>query len=272
MNRVRLLLPLALLAAVAVSLTGCDPVPAPTPAPSTASATPTAAADDDPAASELPDDAVLVVSANVHDAAGDGLALRLVVHRSYAWDSPEGAPLAAAMTSGCAGALDESVYDGQLWSFAAIDVTATPLGSTPWPGDPAVPLEYWVTLDPTSAFLALADSGFPLQDPTVDSATPHCDRDRFIPGAGSGTLIVGFQGDTDAVDAAGHFTRWANHRYGFSTQIIAGGSSFSGPVTECTFVVTDLGASLGGGAASWVEQRDDTHCITGTGLSEDVDS
>ena len=269
MNR-RFLLPSAVLAvSLSLMLSGCDPTPAPGP-----SATPSVTTTVDPVdpAPEVPADAVLVVDARVGDFQGAELALRLIVHRSYAWDSPEGQPLAAKMIAGCTGALDDEVFASQLWSFAAIDVSAIQADGTAWPGDPGIPLEYWITLDPSSAFLALADDGFPLEDTTVDPATPHCDRDRFIPGPGSGTLIVGFQGDTDAAGAAGHFTRWANHRYGFSTQIIAGGSSFGGPVTGCTFQVTELGASLGGDADHWVEQNDDTHCITGTGAAEDVDS
>jgi len=255
------LLPGALLVgALALALAACDPV-APEPGGSSASPSASASTPADPSPAPdplatLPADAVLGVAvvADIGDATAQ---LTEVVHRSYAWDSSEGAPLAALMTSGCQGALDASVYADQLWSFAAIDVTVAPLTGT-WPTDRELGVA------PTTDFLSLASDGALVELPGAAPESPHCDRSRAIVGAGSGRLIVGFHGDTDAVGAAGHFTRWANHRYGFMGSDIL----FSG----CHAVVTELGASLGGGVASWAEQSDASTCTTGTGLPEDTDS
>lgn len=245
----------------ALALAACDPLPpAPSGSPSASgSATPSAAASApaDTLAS-LPADAVLGVSAVVTDAGGASLQLTAIVHRSYAWDSTEGAPLAALMTNGCLGALEEAVYADQLWSFAEVDVTATPLAGS-WAAGTEV------AVHPTTEFLSLASDGALIELPGLAPEAPHCDRSRALTGAGEGRLIVGFHGDTDAVGAAGHFTRWANHRYGFA---VASGLTLS----ACHAVVTELGASLGGGVASWSTVDDATACTTGSGLPEDTDS
>jgi hypothetical protein len=257
--------PAVLLIAVALAglaLTGCDPLP---PAPS---GTPSSSGSAEPASetsapsdalAELPDDAVLGISAVVTDASGASLRLTAVVHRSVAWDSPEGTPLAALMTSGCLGALDESVYADQLWSFAQVDVTAAPLTGT-WTAGTEV------AVHPSTDFLSLASDGALVELPGKAAEAPHCDRSRALSGAGEGRLVVGFQGDTDAVGAAGHFTRWANHRYGFAT--LASGTTLS----DCVVVVTELGTSLGGGAPTWSTLDDGSTCTVGTSLPEDTDS
>lgn len=248
---------LAVLAAVV--LAGCTPAaPAPSPTPSASDApAPSAPVSHPPVLAPLPGDAVLGVSAVATDPDGAALQLTAIVHRSVAWDSPEGAPLAAMMTAGCAGALDDSVYAADLWSFAVIDVSATELDGG-WAAGPEI------AVHPTSEFLALASDGA-LVELAATPETPHCDRSRVLTGAGSGRLVVGFRGDTDAVGAAGNFTRWANHRYGFG---VASGLTLS----ECSVVVTELGASLGGGADTWSTVDTATECTTGTGLPEDTDS
>lgn len=248
---------LAVLAAVV--LAGCTPpAPAPSPAPSASDApSPSAPVTRPPALANLPGDAVLGVSAVATGPDGAALQLAAIVHRSVAWDSPEGAPLAAMMTAGCAGALDESVYAADLWSFALIDVSAIELGDGWAPGAE-------IALHPTGEFLALASDGA-LAEIAATPETPHCDRSRVLTGAGSGRLVVGFRGDTDAVGAAGQFTRWANHRYGF-------GAASGVMLSSCAAVVTELGASLGGGADTWSTADTATECTTGTGLPEDTDS
>ncbi len=256
---------LALLALATVLLSACDPLPPADPGTGTPTTAPSASQASGSLLGPLPEDAVLGIAVIVTDASGAALQLREIVHRSYAWDSDEGRPLAGMMTAGCLGALEDTVYEEQLWSFASIEVSATPVGDTPWAGDPADTAR-WIRVQPLTAHLSLASDGVLVEDPAAVPEAPHCDRDRLIAGTGTGALVVGFHGDTDAVGAAGHFTRWANHRYGF--QADDPGLVFSG----CETVVTELGASLGGGVASWTSELDGTHCVTGSGLPEDTDS
>ncbi|PZQ89637.1 MAG: hypothetical protein DI534_07505 [Leifsonia xyli] len=236
-------------------LTACDPPPPePSGAPSTSASAPQPSASATPEAlTALPADAVLGVSAVVTDTSGASLQLTAIVHRSVAADSADGTPLAALMTEGCQGALDAGVYADQLWSFAAIDVTASPLSGT-WPSGALVGLR------PGATPLALASDGVLVEDPAAASDVPRCVRGRFLPGAGSGRLVVGFEGDTDAAGAAGAFTRWANTRYGFT----ASGATLS----ACAFVVTELGSSLGGGAPGWTQKTDARECTTGSGTPD----
>ena len=257
--------PLLLVAATAVAalaLAGCDPLtPEPLggtrPASEAPMPTPEAPAPTDPLAA-LPADAVLGVSAIVTDASGATLQLTAIVHRSMAWDSPAGAPLAELMTNGCLGALDAFVYADQLWSFAQIDVAATPLSGT-WPTGTEIDVH------PTTEFLSLASDGALIELPGAAPESPHCDRSRALTGTGTGRLVVGFHGDTDAVGAAGGFTRWANHRYGFA---VASGLTLS----QCRVVATELGTSLGAEAAGWATVDDASTCTAGSGLPEDLDS
>jgi hypothetical protein len=208
----------------------------------------------------LADDAVLVVSTTVTADNGAVLDLRLVVHRSTAWNDPVGAERAAMMTAACLGALDAGVYDANLWSFALVDVTATARDGAEWPAG------HRLFLEPYSGYVSIASSGFPLDDDEVSAETPHCQRDKYLESAGSGEIVVGVAGDTDTVEAAGHFTKWANHNYGFvnvrvSSQTAADvGMSFS----DCSYSVTDAGKELGGDAPTWHLLTNDTHCAVGS--------
>lgn len=192
------------------------------------------ASDPTPLPVDVPADALIAVSATIEARNGAQLRVIEVVRKATAWDDPTAPERPAAMTQECAGALDESVYEGNLWSFAAIDVTATPANDIPWPSD-----DEGVWLFPDSSYVAQAESGVLGQDAAVDPATPNCLRMKNITQPGSGTIVAGFQGDTDAVDAAGHFTHWANHNYGFSSY--SDGLVISG----CTLHVLPLGSELG---------------------------
>ena len=235
-------LPVATALLVAIALAGCGPTPAP--APSEApdpSPTETAQA---PAPTDLPEDILLRVTATATGVAGNELDLDLRVHRALSWD--DDTESGVLMTSGCEGALDASVYEANLWSFAVVDVVAT--GS--WTGDS-------IRLLPSADdVVSLASVGFLSEDDDVDPATPHCRRDRTFATADDGTLVLGLAGDSDAAGAAGNFTRWANSRYGF---IAPQGVTLS----DCEFTVTEAGAELNGGAEWWGEVVAADECSTG---------
>lgn len=225
-----------------LALTACGPAPAP--APSEAPAPTPSASDEVPAPAPLGEDILLQVTATAVGADGGQLALDLQVHRAMSWD--DDTESAVLMTSTCEGALDASVYEANLWSFAAVDVTAT--GS--WTGDSIR------VLPAPDDVVSLASVGFLSEDDDVDPATPHCLRQRSFATADDGTLVLGLTGDSDEAGAAGNFTRWANTRYGF---IVPEGAT----VTDCSFTVTPAGEELNGGAEWWGEVATATECSIG---------
>lgn len=254
-----LALPLALLA-------GCNPTPpAPVPSSPVADDPTPAATEPGEAPASIHPDALLVVSATATASNGAVLDLRMEVLAATAWSDPAAADRPALMTARCEGYLEASVYEDGLWSFVPVEVTATADPSTPaWPADKRIRL--WPGF---SDVVALASSGFLVEDPDVSDDTPPCQRYRYLYGAGEGVLLEGIQGDTDEVAAAGQFTRWANGRYGFVAREVQGQSAASAGMvlTDCQFVVTEKGAELNGGASWWGSHVDESDCYTGSNES-----
>ena len=227
---------------VVLALTACGPTPAPAPS-GTPSPQPTETAKA-PVGPALDPDVLLHVAATATDADGTSIDLDLRVHRATAWN--EATESATLMSATCEGALDASVYEANLWSFATVDV----LASGAWTGDS------FTLLPMADEVASLASTGFLSEDDDVDPATPHCLRARTLASAGEGTLVLGLAGDSDEVGAAGNFTRWANLRYGF---IAPQGVTLS----DCEFTVTEAGAELNGDAEWWGEVVEADECSTG---------
>jgi hypothetical protein len=245
---------IASLAVPLILLSGCTP-PAPTPtSPPVATDEPSA-----PVENPLPEDALLEVTATATADNGAALSLRSVVHKSLAWDDPAAASLADLMSQVCDGSLENSVYDDQLWSFTKIDIFATPVDGTPaWPGDRPVHLLPYAGTD------AIAADAIVVDDENVDIATPFCVRDKYLFGAGEGTIVLGLAGDTDEVTAAGNFTRWANTSYGFSVgEAQQSAADIGVTITDCTYAVSLLGKEFGGQNESWEFGGSDSYCSVG---------
>ncbi len=245
-------IPLALL------LTACiPPTPAPTPEASSEAPAP-------PAPEPLAEDVVMVVNATATADNGAVLDLSLTVHRSLAWDDPAAASRADLMTSVCNGGLDASVYEQGLWSFSSIDFEAIEREGTAWPTG------HRLFLLPNSSYVNVATDGFPIDDDEVDAATPDCRRDKFFEGPGSGTVVVNFAGDSDEFSAAGNFTNWANHNYGFSVVRVSSQSAADVGITlsDCSYEVTDAGLDLNGDADWWSSHVTDTRCVFGSDQEE----
>jgi len=251
---------LAATAAVALlALTGCTPPsPTPTAAPPAESSTPTTTPT--PTAAALADDVLLVVSTVATADNGAVLDLTLTVHRPLAFDDPAVGPAAALMTDACGGGTDDALYAENLWTFATVDVAAVARAGAEWPAG------HRIILVPYSTYLVLAGDGAVLDDDEVDPSTPNCRRDKHLDTAGTGTLVVAFAGDTDDVAAAGQFTKWANHLWGFSGVRVAGQSAEAAGIalSDCTFTVAPAGEELHGGAEWWIERNDDTRCQIGS--------
>jgi hypothetical protein len=241
-------------------LTACDPAtpvvdPSPTEAVESPSPTPTAVA------VVVDPDALLLVTATATADNGAVLHLSMQVHKSTNWDDPEASDRPDLMTQTCEGGLDSSIYADQLWAFTSASVDATAVDGTPaWPSDKVIHLLPYVTDGYT-----LAPDGFVFWDEDVDSATPYCVRDMDINSAGSGALVIGIEGDSDTVGAAGNFTRWANTTYGFSGQEAKGQTAAQAgiTITDCVFTVTDLGEQFHGGADWWSEHVTESACQIG---------
>lgn len=237
-------------------LTACDPaVPTPPPVDPPAPTEPSA-----PAAEPLPEDALLQLTATATADNGAALDLEFIVHKSLAWDDPAGVASADLMSQVCDGSLENSVYDEQLWSFTKVDVSATPVEGTPaWPEGKRF------SLFPLAWSNAIAADGAVVDDQDVDIATPFCVRTKYLEGPGEGILVLGQAGDTDAVGAAGGFTRWANNNFGFTTVEVETQTPADTGITvsDCATVTTDLGKEFGGDRDDWVFRNTDTTCTVG---------
>ena len=246
----------ALAVPLVLLLSACDPaLPQSPPVETPVSAAPT-----EPAAEPLPEDALLQVTATATADNGAVLDLEFIVHKSLAWDDPAGVANADLMSNVCDGALENSVYEEQLWSFTQVDVSATPVDGTPaWPEGKRF------SLFPLAWSNAIAGDGAVVDDQDVDIATPFCLRTKYLGGPGTGILVLGQAGDTDAVGAAGNFTRWANNNYGFSSVEVQEQTPADTGITvsDCAYVVTDLGKELGGDSDEWSFTDTDTTCSVG---------
>lgn len=247
----------ALIAVPLLLLTGCFPsTPTPPPVdPPASSPEPSA-----PAAEPLPEDALLELTATATADNGAVLDLVFLVHKSLAWDDPAGVANADLMTQVCNGSLENSVYDEQLWSFTQVDVSATPVDGTPaWPEGKRF------ELFPLAWSNAIAADGAVVDDQDVDIAMPFCSRTKYLGGPGEGILVLGQPGDTDAVGAAGNFSRWANNNFGFTTVEVESQTPADTGITvsDCAYVVTDLGKEFGGDSDSWSFTNTDTSCAVG---------
>ncbi len=240
-------------------LSGCTPPPAPEEPVASETPSESPSASPSPTAEALPDDVVLVVSAVATADNGAVLDLTMTVHRPTAFDDPASAAAAALMTDSCGGGTDDSLYADQLWTFATVDIDAIARSGAAWPTNRRL------FLSPFASYVNIAADGAVLDDDMVDPATPHCRTDKHLDVAGSGSMVVGLEGDTDDVSAAGQFTRWANQMWGFSGVYVAGQSAAAAGIvlSECTYTVTDAGKALNGGSADWIERIADERCLVG---------
>jgi hypothetical protein len=253
MKRSAALVPVAAVAVLLLS--ACDPVTEPAPTSSSSpSVSPTPTETVEPEV-QLPADAVLGLTAHATADNGAELDIQLVVLQPQRWNAGDGVARAAATSAWCSGELDESVYAGQNWSFARVDVTATlAAGSAAWPSD--LPLQ----ILPLPGGPSIASSGavHQVQAPNTENEegyyVPHCMQNAFLDGPGSGSTYLGFEADGDSLSG------WTGSYYGITVDGF-GEPANSGRVTlsDCAKVITDLGGSGG----SWPEQFTATSCQVG---------
>lgn len=218
------------------------------PAPDSPSAEPTEA----PIEVSLAPDALLGVHVRATASNGATALLELTVHESLAWSDPAAAQLADRMSESCDGALENAVYEENLWSFTRITYTASEVEGA-WPADAAIHLA------PTDPQGGIAGTGAVTDDQNVDMATPFCLRGKYLAVPGEGAIALGIPGDTDEVTAAGNFTRWANTSYGFDVFDTPGGVTLS----DCTYEVPELGLQHNAENESWELISTDTVCTVG---------
>ncbi|MEN9620967.1 MAG: hypothetical protein RL499_1160 [Actinomycetota bacterium] len=242
-----------------LTLAGCTPPEQPSEPVASPSTAASETAAPSPSSEALPDDVLLVVSAVATADNGAVLDLTMTVHRSLAFDDPGVGDFAALMTDACGGGTDEALYADQLWTFTNAEVEAVARPGTAWPAN------HPIFFQPLATYVPIAADGAVVDDENVDPATPRCLRDKHLDAAGSGALIVGLEGDTDDVSAAGQFTRWANSMWGFTGVYVAGQSAADAGIvlSDCTYIVTDAGKALNGGSAEWIERIDDERCEVG---------
>ena len=242
----------ALIALPAIALSGCGPTPAPSPSGTTASASDSASpsATPTPKPDPLPAEALLEVTGTAIAANGAVLNLKLIVLKSHAPGDATGAPRAAAVVAWCDGEIDDSVLATANYSLGEIDVSAKLGGSQiAWPND------LLVRMFPTpgeDAAMATGGGAYQIEPPDTNVPAdpgyyvPHCVQASYIGGPTTGQVFTAFNADTTA---APPLTKWSKVSYGFTLDPI-NSTIAAGKVTvsNCQFVLTDLGKSLGASA------------------------
>lgn len=218
-------------------------------APSQQPATPTPGGGTAPA---LPGDAVLWITATATAPSGAELALTMIVGESVAWNSDAAQQRQTRLAAACPGALDADVFASQAWGFAVAGVSATATDGT-WPATAPI------LVQPDPGFLTIARGDGLAHDAGVPAETPGCLRDATVVGPVTSDVVVGFVGDAGAAPG----TRWANHRWGFSSTVAT--------ISDCAWGVTELGAARNGDATWWGEFVDPGSCVVGA-VTEQADS
>ncbi|TBN55396.1 hypothetical protein EYE40_14390 [Glaciihabitans arcticus] len=246
---VTLVLPLALLA-------GCAPEPPPIPLPLPVEGEPTPTAEADP----LPDDAMLLVTAVATATNGAQLDLRAVVREPQGWNLPAAKPGLDRLLEWCDGELDQASIEAGNFTVVPVEYSATAVGDTAWPNGETI----WLHPEPGRAVLAA--TGAIKQVEVVDESqpgdyVPHCLQNATMPGAGEGTVYLGFEGDTGGNEdyAIGH--AWASVSHGFSNTQVEAAANID--FSECTAKILPAGTEWGAPGLGWAEDFVDYRCTVG---------
>jgi hypothetical protein len=254
---------LALAVPLLLLLSACTPGTADdvTPPPSTPSPTTSEVAEP---AIDLPDDAVLGLATTATAGNGAVLDVTIVVHQAVPAIDAAAATAVAATEAWCSGEMDGQILTDQGYTLTTVDVTAT-LVTGEWPESGTL----LVYPEPRPNIVMTASGDILVQSPTGSQGdyTPHCVTPVTFLGPGSGTSYIGIGGDADGDgDGTPPLGGWAHLTWGLNVGLPDGTVA---PITfsDCTVVVTDLGASLGGGTGSdWNEFVDDPAvCAAGGG-------
>ena len=198
-----------------------------------------------PAPTALPADQDVVLYVRATATAPNGAAMALVqqVHQAYAWDYTGTGTLPAAIIADCGGAITQEQISAGQYSFVRANISALAAsGSADWPADARVDLK------PSATTAYVSARGTLMSDPASGSAA--CVQDKYLAGPGNGGMAIGIPGDAAAL------TGWTNHAYGFT-------ASAGVMLSDCSFEVTELGTSLGGGSGSWSTVMDSQSCLAG---------
>jgi hypothetical protein len=212
-----------------------------------------AASDPSPSATPqgaLDSDVTLVITTTATATNGATLALEMRVHKSVRFDDIAGQTIPAAIAEDCPTTYSQPLFAAQKWSFARANISALPGAGADWPSNVAI-----ATL-PSTEFLPIAARGFLTSGSGESPAIPTCQAEKHFVGAGNGAFAFGIPGDSLDDNAAGSFTRWANHRFGFR---VPTGVTLTG----CTITVTALGRQYGAEGASWSTVSDASTCSAG---------
>ncbi len=247
-------------------LVGCQPTPAPSPtddSPASSTPKPTVTQEQEV---QLPADAVLGMTMRATADTGAKVDVQLVLLKPEAWDSANGQTRADATVAWCQGEVDEGVITAEGgYSFAQLDATVTPVDGTPaWPVDLPLHLFPGGATDASGPTLTAGGSAYSVQRPDDSGSddpgyyVPHCVQDVFVPAPGTGSAYLGFGNDASTLGA------WANSYYGATFTLF--GEPVGTPratLSDCAYVVTDLGKSLGGSGIHL--GISDTECVANSG-------
>lgn len=253
-----------LTAVLLLSIAGCTPTPAPDDdSPSSSTPKPTVTLEPEV---QLPADAVLGMTMRATADTGAQVDVLLVLLKPEAWDTANGETRAAATVGWCDGEVDQGVITAEGgFSFAQLDATVTQVDGTPaWPADLPLHLMPGGASDGSGPTLAAGASAYSVERPDDSGSdeggyyVPHCLQDVFVPAPGAGSAYLGFGNDASTLGA------WASSYYGATFDLF--GEPVGEPratLADCATIITDLGKSMGGSAATLPDFFSSTQCRAG---------
>jgi hypothetical protein len=229
------------------------PTPTPTPTPTTT-------------AVPIPADALLVITGTANDVSGAKLAISIVVHQPVSKDDPAVAADLAQLTTQCS--------SDPNWTYSVIpesgimltDITATPIGATPWPATSEV------IMYPGNQGELEVVGGAGLS-PSVHYKSPAlsvCESLPAIFGPAQAT-VAGMLDPRWAHQPpvpSPNYYRWEANSYGFASFGSDGNANPSVSISDCSVVVTDAAKAFGFDPAAWSASTTQDHVTCWGGRPE----
>lgn len=220
--------------------------------------------DEQPAAVDLPEDAVLGIVGIATAPNGATADVAVIVHATLPYLVPEAADALATTLAWCAGEVDEAVVSGRGYSFTAVDVTLTPREGV-WPDD--VTLAVLPQPNPEFGSTIAAGEGLRQVEASdtdgLEDYVPRCRQPAVLDGAGGGTVYLGIPSDITGANDAESFTAWTLHDFGLRSLLPGDLGDAGVTFSSCLAKLTQLGTEFGAPSESWAETFDGSGCVAG---------
>jgi hypothetical protein len=220
---------------------------------------------EEPAALDLPEDAVLGLVGILTAPNGATADLAVIVHASLPWMVPEAADAVAATVAWCVGDVDDSTIQGRGYTFTQVDIRLTARDGE-WPDD----LTLAVLPQPNPEVGSTNAAGDGLRQVDADASgvydgmsVPPCRQPTLLDGLGEGTLYLGIPQDIVGVNDLEAFTAWTDHEFGLSAVLPGDLGTTDVVFSSCASALTQLGQEFGAPNEAWSDKFRADGCSVG---------